>query len=86
MLYRWSAQLPNIIIIHVFLGTNSTCPALPSSDYRNSKLEKMIKDQKDREELNLKFGFLTWQDMEIVAHHILTNSQVCEMIFIVIVI
>ncbi len=81
MLYRWSAYLLNVIIIHVFLGTNSTCPALPLSDYHNSKLEQMIKDQKDREELNLKFGYLTCQDMEIVAHHLLTDITVREMIF-----
>jgi hypothetical protein len=41
----------------------------------------MIKDQKDDEELNLKSEHLTSQDMEIVAHHLLTDITVREMIF-----
>jgi hypothetical protein len=69
-----------------FLGTNSTSPALPPPDYHNSKLEQMIKDQKDDEELNLKSEHLSCQDMKIVAHHLLTDIMVREMIFIVIVI
>jgi len=86
MLYRWSAYLLDVIIIQVFLGTNSTCPPLPSPDYHNSNLEQMITNQKDDEELNLKSEHLTCQDMKIVAHHLLTDITVREMIFVVIVI